>query len=69
MTRNQLATCIRLNNEGYKPVDIPYGDDPPIPGLILFFRDGKESELVMVKPDGGTVDLLGFYRGVMGAEA
>lgn len=62
MTRDQMATCIRLDAEGLIDVNLPWdAEKTPIPGLQLFI-DTSHTKLLVVQPDGSTVDLLEVHR-------
>jgi len=62
MTRDQGETCMRLEAEGLIGVKMPWHvKKTPISGLILFCDHGH-SKLLMIQPDGSTVDLLEIRR-------
>lgn len=61
MTRDQMATCIRLELVGLHGINMPVGADSPIPGLILL-ADIGHTMLLMVQGDGSTIDLLEVHR-------
>lgn len=61
MTWDQMATCIRLEREGFHGVNMPVGADSPVPGVIML-ADISHQKLLMVRPDGTAVDLLEIHR-------
>lgn len=58
MTQDQMAACIELDKQGFKSVTIP---GEAIPGPILM-ADPTGTRLLLVQPDGSTVDLLALHR-------
>lgn len=62
MTHDQLGACIKLAERGYLPVAMPDDNETtPTPGLMLFAK-ADHRELLMLQPDGSTVDLLALHR-------
>ena len=61
MTRDQLGTCIALDNEGLYSLLLIQTDKTPIPGALLFIDEGH-TKLLHVQPDGTVVDLFAVHR-------
>ena len=57
----QMQTCMALDDEGMMQVNLPRGNQTPIPGLMLF-ADKAHTKLEIVLGDGSVVDILKVYR-------
>lgn len=57
----QCRTSQALQEKGFHPVSLPYTDNTPIPGLILF-ADEQHRQLLVILGDGRVVDLLSVWR-------